>query len=378
MNFDFEQEQYAFRDSFARYLAQAFPRGNDGRLDRSDVNFDEEWNALAELGLFALLIPENYGGIGLSFVDLSLIVEELGKVLAPLAITDTLVATDLILRFANEELKQSLFPRIAAGECRIAIAILEAEAGYDPAACRTVLESEGNRLCLSGRKILVPHAARADYWLVVARKADTDEPTVLLIPHNAPAPDLRSHESIDPSCAHGELIFDRLPVDPGTVLDGHEAAVRLFDVSATVASGLLLGLADTSLNLAVDYARQRVQFGQPIGAFQAIKHRCADMAVAAESSRSATYYAFWAIANDPPDRSRTVSIAKSFTGETAGSICNESIQIHGGMGFTWELGLHHYLRRCKVLEYSHGDAAFHRERLVTEAIAAIERQNDMA
>jgi alkylation response protein AidB-like acyl-CoA dehydrogenase len=131
----------------------------------------------------------------------------------------------------------------------------------------------------------------------------------------------------------------------------------------------LLGLADGALDLAVEYAKLRQQFGQPIGSFQAIKHRCADMAVAVDTSRSAAYYASWAMAEDSDDRAKAVSMAKSFCGDASRFVCNEGIQIHGGIGFTWELGLHFYLRRAKVLEYSYGDAAYHRERVLAETLA---------
>jgi alkylation response protein AidB-like acyl-CoA dehydrogenase len=134
---------------------------------------------------------------------------------------------------------------------------------------------------------------------------------------------------------------------------------------------LMTGVAARVLDNSVTYAGQRTQFGKPIGSFQAIKHKCADMAVAVEASRSAAYYASWALAEDAPDRAKAVSIAKSFCGDAARFVCNEGIQIHGGIGFTWELGLHFYLRRAKVLEYSYGDAAYHRERVLAETLSEL-------
>jgi alkylation response protein AidB-like acyl-CoA dehydrogenase len=125
------------------------------------------------------------------------------------------------------------------------------------------------------------------------------------------------------------------------------------------------------LDAAVDYAKTRVQFGQAIGAFQAIKHRCADMAVAVEAGKSAAYYAFWAAAEDAPDRARAASMAKAYCGDVSRQVCNETIQVHGGMGFTWELGLHRFLRRSKVIEHAFGDAAWHNERILAATLAAM-------
>ena len=134
------------------------------------------------------------------------------------------------------------------------------------------------------------------------------------------------------------------------------------------------GIAAKMLDASVIYARQRNQFGSPIGSFQAIKHRCADMAVGIDASRSAAYYAAWALSDRSQDSPRAVSIAKSFCGDTARYVCNESIQIHGGIGFTWELGLHYYLRRAKTLEYLYGDASYHRERVLAITLAQLDAE----
>jgi alkylation response protein AidB-like acyl-CoA dehydrogenase len=133
----------------------------------------------------------------------------------------------------------------------------------------------------------------------------------------------------------------------------------------------MTGIAGKVFDKAVQYVKQRVQFGKPVGSFQAIKHRCADMAVAVEASRSAAYYAAWALANESPDHGKAISIAKSFCGDTARFVCNEGMQLHGGMGFTWALGLHLYLRRAKLLEYTYGDATHHRKRVLAAALAEL-------
>lgn len=357
MNFDFDEQQYSFRDSLARFLADAYP------LDRHADEADH-WSELAELGLFALLVPEEHEGLGLSLVDLALGVEELGKVLAPLGVAETLVATDAIARFGTAGQKQALLPGISAGGHRVAIAVLEPGAGYDPRDLRTGFA----RGTLSGRKMLVPDAATADTLLVVAR-AENGRPGLFLVDRAAQGVGLTAENSLDPSAAYHELLLADAPAEP---LGGAEGAVaRLLDVAAAVYAGLLTGIAGRMLEISVDYARQRAQFGQAIGAFQAIKHKCADLATTMEGARSAAYFALWAAAEDAPERARAVSMAKAFCGDAARQSCQDGIQIHGGMGFTWELGLHHYLRRAKVMEYAYGDAAWHRERVVAETMIAL-------
>jgi alkylation response protein AidB-like acyl-CoA dehydrogenase len=340
MNFDFDQQQYALHETVARLLA-------DGTAD---------WSALAEHGLFALLVPEEFGGVGLTFVDVALIVQELGNRLAPIAIAETLIATDFISRCASHELKAQLLPAIAAGKMRIALAWLEAEAGYDVSDFTTSIA--GGKL--SGGKMLVPFANDADMILVAT------DGGLALVDRSVSGISLTAHESIDPSCAYQALKFESVTAE----MIGDEGAVaRLFDVAATVYAGMLLGVSDRLLSLAAAYACERIQFDRPIGSFQAIKHKCADMAVSVEAAKSIVYYAFWAIAEDAPDRRRATSMAKAWCNDVASKTAAEAIQIHGGMGFTWELGLHHYLRRAKAMAAAYGDTAWHREHVVAMTLA---------
>ncbi len=185
---------------------------------------------------------------------------------------------------------------------------------------------------------------------------------------------MRRHDDIDPASGCCAVTFESVALPDNAILGGAapaRAVARLLDAGATLNAGLLTGIAARMLDTAVEYAKSRHQFGQPIGAFQAIKHRCADMAVALEAARSAAYYAVWAISEGAADSIRAASMAKSCCGESARAICNETIQIHGGMGFTWELGLHRFLRRARVLEYAFGDQAWHNERVLTETLAML-------
>lgn len=370
MNFGFDEEQKSLGETVAQMLGDYPALTTPDPAEARDLGV---WSALAELGLFSLLVPEADGGIGLSLVDIALAVEALGAGLAPPSVASTLAATDLIVRFGTQAQKQKWLPGIAAGEIRIAIAIHEAGIGYDPGEVTTVVGGTG----ITGRKILVADAVEADLLLVVALV--DGRPGLVMVDRAARGLALRPHQDIDPSSGFCEVILEGAPLTD-IALIGHKSAdaavSRLIDVSATLNAGMMMGIAGRMLDTAVEYARTRVQFGQPIGAFQTIKHRCADMAVGIEAGRSAAYYAFWAVAEDAPDRARASSMAKAYCSEIARDACNEAIQIHGGMGFTWELGLHRFLRRNKVLEHGFGDRAWHYERVVADRLATSAAADD--
>jgi alkylation response protein AidB-like acyl-CoA dehydrogenase len=365
MNFDFDSQHYEFRDAFKSYLEKSYPLERHSRLLEGAAFDAPLWEGLAELGLFAVLVPEAYGGLGLTFIDLALVLEQLGRALVPPPVAETLIATDLLTRFGSVEQQRRYLPRISTGKLRATIATTEPDAGFDPFEIATTLSS-----VLTGRKIMVPQAAIADLILVTSRLGNGEAGIVLLEAGRAGI-QLSTHETLDLAARFHELRFDRTPVAEVDVIAGRLAIQRLFDVGAAAAALQLSGIAGRVLDIAVAYARTRVQFGKPIGSFQAIKHRCADMAVQTESGRSAAYYASWSIAEDAPERRKATSIAKSFCSEAARFVCNEGIQIHGGIGFTWELGLHLYLRRAKVLEYSWGDVAHHQERVLAATLAEL-------
>lgn len=370
MNFGFNEEQKSLGETISQLLRD-FPAliGPDPAEGRDPG----VWAALAELGLFSLLVPEVHGGIGLSLVDIALAVEALGEGLAPPIVASTLIATEIIVRHGSDAQRANLLPRIAAGDLRIALAAMEADQGYDPDAVQTVVGGNG----ISGSKILVPEAADADLFLVLARV--DGNVGLALVAREARGVAVRPHDDLDPSAKMCEVVFEGAALTEDALLDhrsGASAVMRLYDTAATVFAGLESGIAARMLDTAVEYAKTRVQFGQPIGAFQSIKHRCADMALSVEAGRSAVYYAFWAVSEDAPDRSRASSMAKAYCGEVARNACNDTIQIHGGMGFTWELPLHRFLRRAKVLEHSFGNHVWHYERVMSETLSSRRSGND--
>lgn len=371
MNFGFNEEQKSLGETIAQLLGD-FPALL--APDPGEAQDPQVWTSLAELGLFSLLVPEADGGVGLSLVDIALGVEALGAGLAPPIVASTLIATDLIAQYGTAEQKARLFPRVASGDLKIGLATLEADQGYDPGQVRTLLGGGG----VSGTKILVPGGQDADIFLVLVQS--DKQPALILIQREARGLSLRPHADIDPSSGLCELILEGAAIADDALISHKapgEAVERLFDVAATIYAGMEIGIAARMLDTAVEYAKTRVQFGQPIGAFQAIKHGCADMAVSVEAGRSAAYYAFWAASENVSDRARASSMAKAYCGEVSRDVCNHAIQIHGGMGFTWELGLHRFLRRAKILEHGFGNHAWHYERVITATVAGGSRVADV-
>lgn len=374
MDFDFSREQYMFQETIRGFLDEHYNLKRVAALAGGDGPEGDLWPSLAELGSFSMLVPEECGGLGLSFVDLALVLEEFGRALVPAPAVETIVITDVIVRFGTEAQKARLLPLVAEGKLRLVPAIAEAEAGFDPGDISMTARSAGNAWSLSGRKILVPHAQTADLIAVAARFGDDGALGLVLCEPERDGVTLRQHTTFDPASRFYEMTLEDVRVFRDDIVGGEpsrQAVQRLIDACGVAAAAQMTGIAGKVLDRSVEYAAQRVQFGKPIGSFQAIKHKCADMAVAIEASRSAAYYAAWAFAEDAPDLAKAVSMAKSFCGDTSRYVCNEGIQIHGGMGFTWELGLHFYLRRAKVLEYSYGDASYHRERVLAETLVEL-------
>lgn len=361
MDFSFDEEQRGLGQTVADVLADHPALIGPDPIVASD---DAVWQALSELGLFSLLTPETQGGMGLSLVDVALAIEALGAGLAPPLIASTLAASVVIGTYGSAELKRTALPEIAAGRLKVAVAITEpGQVSPLEPSCRV----DGRHL--NGAKIVVQGALDADAFLIVAQGPHA--PVLALVRRSAGGLSVTPHTTIDPSAGLGAVRFDQVDVTPEECMAGTEPVVGLVDISSTIEAGLAIGIAAQMHEATVDYAKTRQQFGQPIGAFQTIKHRCADMAVSVEAGRATSYYAFWASGSGGADRTRCASAAKAYCSEIARDVCNGAIQIHGGMGFTWELGLHRFLRRSRILMTSLGSPAWHYARVFEERLADI-------
>lgn len=358
MDFDFSDEQYMFQQSVRDLLDRDF--GIDMLRDGMPETL---WGSLADLGIFAILPAEEDGGLGLGFTDIALACESFGYALVPYSVTACILASATIARFGNAEQRQ-LLPAIADGSTRMTLAVVDPVSGPD-----TRIERIGDSWRLTGRKILVCDAGAADWILVVA--SHDGNPVLGLVQTAQEGVRLSEHHSLDITAPWHAITFEMANVEP--LGGGAEAVAFLSDAGAIVSALQITGIAARVLDEAIDYVRQRVQFDKVIGSFQAIKHRCADLAVDVETCRSAAYYGAWALDEaEASERRRAASMAKAWCGEKAANACNQSIQLHGGTGFTWDLGLHLFLRRTRVEQSLWGDASWHRERLMAETVHRME------
>jgi alkylation response protein AidB-like acyl-CoA dehydrogenase len=346
MNFDFNEEQYQLRDSVRDFLGDRWGvRKARASLGKFDLPL---WQGLCDLGLQTLLVPAEYGGSGLGLIDLVLVLEEFGAAMVPAAMADTQLAAEVIGRDGSDGQRSAWLPAIATGAMRIAFA----HARGDGAEVQAKTTSSG--MTLHGLKIAVPCAEAATHFLVSA--ADSHGSAGLYL-CDAAAVRVRPHRAADPMALLGEVHLDGSPAQAL----GSVALQRLLRTSAFAAAAQMVGVSATALDMAVAYAKDRKQFGRPIGSFQAVKHKCADMLVALEGARSAAYYASWSLQEDEAAAAQVVSMAKAVCGDACRLICNDALQIHGGVGFTWEFDIHFLLKRGKLLEYQFGDATQHRE-----------------
>lgn len=364
MNFDFSSEQYMLRDSVRRYLTENW---GAKKVRAARGAFDPAlWAGLSDLGVQTLLVPESFGGAGLGFVDIALVLEEFGRALVPAPMAETILAAQVIARYGAAKQQAALLPAIADASARLTFAHVEAGAGYSVEDVKLAARKDADGWRLSGRKILVPAAAAATHYLVSAR---TDDGKVaLFICETGAATAVHAKQVIDSDALLASVEFSSASAHPIGDIPSPEALSLLLECSAFSAAMQMTGVAAHAMEMAVDYAKQRVQFGRPIGSFQAIKHRFADMLVTVEGARTACYYASWALSAG--DGALAVSMAKAVAGDACRLACNESLQIHGGVGFTWEFDIHLFLKRGKLLEYAFGDAAMHRERIASRVMAA--------
>jgi alkylation response protein AidB-like acyl-CoA dehydrogenase len=393
MNFDFTDEQLMLRQMTRELLARESATGGAAavrRLMEQPEGYSEEtWRQLAEVGLLGLPFPEAYGGQGLGMVELALVLEEMGRAAYPGPyFASVVLAGTAIMAGGSDEQKRRYLTGIAAGRTKASLALLEDGVGWGPdavgLAARQVAERGRPGYVLNGTKQLVPYAHVAGLLIVAARTAPAGDGqdaergiTLFAVDRGTPGVDVRPQATIDLTNRVSEVTFRDVSVDGdraiGAVGGGWPILESVLEHAAVGASAEMLGAARTALAMSVDYAKTREQFGQPIGTFQAIKHKCAEMLLEVEEAHGATYYASWALGAGAPDASLAASVAKAYVSEAARKVCGEAIQVHGGIGFTWEFDLHLYFKRAKHLEPLYGSADFHRERALALTLGAEER-----
>jgi alkylation response protein AidB-like acyl-CoA dehydrogenase len=375
VNLSFDADQEALRETARGFLRSHSSSEAVRRAMASDLGWDREvWGRIgAELGWSALLVPEEYGGLGLGPVELVALMEEMGAALlcSPFLASVCLGGTAIQLG-GSEAQRRAHLPGIASGETIATLAYTEENGRWDADAITATARTDGGGIVLDGAKTFVPDGASADLIVVAARRPGSrgeDGVSLFAFPAATPGVVRRALPTIDQTRRQAELRLDSVRVPRETLLGeegrGWDLLARTLDRGLVALAAEQLGGAQRCLDMAVDYAKQRVQFGRPIGSFQAIKHKCADMMVLVESARSASYYAGAAAAAGDAELPVLASLAKAVCSEAYFRCAAETIQIHGGVGFTWELDCHLYFKRAKSSETLLGDATYHRERVAS-------------
>jgi len=366
MDFGFSEEQELLRAEVRKFLDQNCPLEQVRKLAETPAGYSRElWERMAELGWLGLSLPDEQGGAGLGWVDLAVVLEETGRTLFPSPLVATLLAATAIDRSGDAAQRARWLPDLARGAAIGTLALLERSDDPDPAGIALAGKPEGSGFALHGEKVFVADAQNADLFVVAFRA-----PQGLclgVIERGAPGVAVVAHELGDPTRRAGRLVLDgaRVPREallgpPGAAL---AATLRLCDCAATAVVAEAVGAAEAALALTVAYAKTRIQFGQPIGRFQGVKHPLAEMVVEVESLRSLLYYAAWLLDRDAAEAPLAVSRAKAFAAECFPRIGLDCIQLHGAIGYTWECDAQLYLKRARATRPAFGDAAFHYERI---------------
>lgn len=372
MDFGLSEEQVMLKNSAREFLDKECPKAHVRQmLYEDDRGYSPDlWRKMAELGWQGLAIPEQYGGTGMTFLDLAVLLEEMGRALLPAPFMSTVVWCGLtILKHGTEDQKKAYLPKIASGEAIFALALYEPNGGGEAENMQLKAEASGNDFILNGTKLFVRDAHVANNLLVVARtRPGKSAAGINLFIVDAKSRGIKSTllktMTGEKQC---EVVFKDVKVPKANILGkAGKGWATLNDalVAANAAECMwMVGGARWAMETAVQYAKERVQFDKPIGSFQAIQHQCANMLVDVESATSISTYASWAVSENHPEASLASSAAKAWCSDIYKRTAAAGIQMHGGIGFTWDHDMHLYFKRAKASEALFGDGDYHREKV---------------
>ncbi len=378
MDFDFSDDQGMLRDLVREFLTEQSPIAHVRAMMDDERGYDPDlYRRFVQLGM--LPFPEEYGGVGLGMVEQAIVLEEIGRIPYPGPYFATVIlAGGAIMAAGDDRAKARYLPDITNGDLTMTLAFLEDSIGWGPDSVALPMTRDGDAYVLNGTKRFVPFGHTADTILVAARVGEgtgAEGVSLIAVPRESAGLTAKREMMSDLTERTATLHFDNVRVPAENLLGAEGAAWPAIETTlqhaAVGASAEMLGAARRSLEMSVDYAKVRKQFGQFIGQFQAVKHKLAEMLVLVENAHAATYYAAWALDAHAPDAAMAASVAKSFVNEAARIVCGEAIQVHGGIGFTWEYDLHLYFKRAKFYEPLYGDTAEHRERVLAAALAGV-------
>ncbi len=366
MDLGLNEAQQMLKNSAREFLEAECPYAYVREMETDERGYTPElWQKLAEQGWLGLIFPERYGGVELSFLDLAILLEEMGRSLLPGPFFSTVVLGGMtILDAGTEAQKQEYLSRIAEGQIIVTLALIEPSARWDAAGVETTAIRRGNSYAISGTKLFVPNAHVSDYLIVAARTGRGERDiTLFILPRETRGISQTLLKTIA-SDRQSEVVFENAAVPSSALLGevnrGWDTVERVMAWGAMGKCAEMIGGAQEVLNMTVEYAKQRTQFGRPIGTFQAIQHHCANMATDVEGSKYITYQAAWRLSEGLPAE-REIAMAKAWVSDAYRRVCATGHQSHGAIGFTKEHNMQLYSRRAKAAELAFGDSDFHLE-----------------
>jgi alkylation response protein AidB-like acyl-CoA dehydrogenase len=374
MDLGLSEEQEMLKNAARDFLEKEVPEKYVRDMEEDEKGYSSEvWSKMAGLGWQGLIIPESYGGSDFGFLDLVVLLEEFGRALVPGPFIPTVLATLAILEGGSEDQKKQYLPKIASGEQIGTLAVTEPSARWDAEGIQLKAEKSGDGYTLNGTKLFIPDAHVSDFMVVAARTGGSGESGITLFVVDTKSAGITTTVlktiASDKQC---EVKFQNVKVPASAVLGAEGQGWKTLEqvqLKATVAEcAYLVGLAQMDFEISVNYAKERVQFGRPIGSFQAIQHKCADMVTDVDGARFITYRAAWSVAEGEPDAALNVHMAKAWCSDATRRVVAHGQQIHGGIGFTKDYKIQLFFRRQKRSELMWGDGDFHRE-AVAEALS---------
>ena len=373
MNFGFNEEQELLRSTARKFFDNECSSETVRKLmDSPEGMTPDLWKKLAEQGWLGLIVPDEHGGMGLGIVDLVVLMEEMGRAVVPGPFFSTVLLGGLaILEGGTEAQKKAWLPKLASGDARATLAWMEPTADLGARGITLPATAKGGGHVLNGTKLFVQDAHTADVLVVAARtatgKTAEEGISLFLVPKGSPGLTETLLPTMDQTRKLCEVTLKDVVVGPDALMGQTGSSwaplARVIDRATVGLCAELCGGAQKVLDMTVEYAKIRQAFGRPIGSYQGVKHKAADMLVDVENSKSITYYAAWAMDEGVAEGPLAVSMAKAYVSDAYRRVSGAGIQLHGGIGFTWEHDLHLYFKRAKGSEFTFGDATWHRERV---------------
>ncbi|MFC2022382.1 acyl-CoA dehydrogenase family protein [Chloroflexota bacterium] len=372
MDFGLGEEQVMLKTSARDFLEKECPKQLVRDMIEDEKGYSPElWKKMADLGWLGLAFPEEYGGVGSSFLDLAVLLEESGRALLPGPFIPTVVLSGMpILAAGSEEQKQQFLPQIASGDMIMTLAFMEPSGSLETSGVTVKATPAGEDFIINGTKLFVPDAHVADYLLCVTRTKDGSNKeegiTIFLVDAKTDGIQTEILKTMtgEKLC---EVTLNNVAVPKKNILGeldrGWPIMKRVLDEATVAECAWMTGGARWVLETTIEYAKERIQFDGPIGRFQAIQHKLANMTIEVEGATSIMYYAAWAVSENNPELALAASMAKAWCSDAYKHATFEGVQIHGGIGFTWDHDMHLYFKRAKASEVAFGDGDYHREKV---------------